>query len=201
MNLHCHSCSVSTKWNPYFSSRSVLGTQFAPKSQNSSKILFSDKFLKNCTRKSTGHAVIATMAALSSNSKDINRDFGENNDGNLNGNTAKGSGTTARGRRLLKVREDKRKREYDKLHNYPAWAKFVLLFPNVDFVWVVLFCLRNRFECGIFVCRVLEDACKNDSELRAVLGDSIGNPELMRKKVSFVLLKASVNVTLLCFFC
>ena len=33
------------------------------------------------------------------------------------------SGTTARGRRLLKVREDKRKREYDRLHNYPAWAK------------------------------------------------------------------------------
>lgn len=35
----------------------------------------------------------------------------------------KGSGTTARGRRLLKVREVKRKREYDRLHNYPAWAK------------------------------------------------------------------------------
>ncbi|XP_075504917.1 uncharacterized protein LOC142542261 isoform X2 [Primulina tabacum] len=66
---------------------------------------------------------------------------------------AKGSGTSARGRRLLKVREEKRKREYDRLHNYPAWTK------------------------------VLEDACKNDSELRAVLGDSIGNPELMRKRV------------------
>ncbi|KAK1379302.1 Alpha-galactosidase-like [Heracleum sosnowskyi] len=68
-------------------------------------------------------------------------------------NDAKGSGTTARGRRLLKVREEKRKREYDRVHNYPAWAK------------------------------VLEDACKTDSELRAVLGDSIGNPELMRKRV------------------
>ncbi|KAF8407399.1 hypothetical protein HHK36_006530 [Tetracentron sinense] len=65
----------------------------------------------------------------------------------------KGSGTTARGRRLLKVREEKRKREYDRLHNYPSWAK------------------------------VLEDACKDDAELRAVLGDSIGNPDLMRKKV------------------
>ncbi|PKI60134.1 hypothetical protein CRG98_019478, partial [Punica granatum] len=65
----------------------------------------------------------------------------------------RGSGTTARGRRLLKVREEKRKREYDRLHNYPAWAK------------------------------VLEDACKDDAELRAVLGDSIGNPELMRKRV------------------
>ncbi|XP_068647027.1 uncharacterized protein [Aristolochia californica] len=66
---------------------------------------------------------------------------------------AKGSGTTARGRRLLKVREEKRKREYDRKHNYPAWAK------------------------------VLEDACKDDVELRAVLGDSIGNPELMKKRV------------------
>ena len=35
-----------------------------------------------------------------------------------------------------------------------------------------------------FKCRVLESACKDDEELRAVLGDSIGNPELMRKKVS-----------------
>ncbi|GMH10880.1 hypothetical protein Nepgr_012721 [Nepenthes gracilis] len=66
---------------------------------------------------------------------------------------AKGSGTKARGRRLLKLKEEKRKREYDRLHNYPAWAK------------------------------VLEEACKNDAELRAVIGDSVGNPELMRKKV------------------
>ncbi|CAN6456691.1 unnamed protein product [Victoria cruziana] len=66
---------------------------------------------------------------------------------------AKSSGTSARGRRLLKVREERRKREYDRIHNYPTWAK------------------------------VLEGACKNDAELRAVLGDSIGNPELMRKKV------------------
>ncbi|XP_052207098.1 uncharacterized protein LOC127811364 isoform X2 [Diospyros lotus] len=71
----------------------------------------------------------------------------------LNGKVAKGSGTSARGRRLLKIREEKRKREYERLHNYPAWAK------------------------------VLEGACKNDTELRAVLGDSIGNPELMRKRV------------------
>ncbi|PON68132.1 hypothetical protein PanWU01x14_096920 [Parasponia andersonii] len=71
-----------------------------------------------------------------------------------NGPTAaKGSGTTARGRRLLRIREEKRKREYDRLHNYPSWAK------------------------------VLQDACKNDEELRAVLGDSIGNPKLMRKRV------------------
>ncbi|KDP40456.1 hypothetical protein JCGZ_24455 [Jatropha curcas] len=68
-------------------------------------------------------------------------------------NSAVISGTTARGRRLARIREEKRKRELDRLHNYPSWAK------------------------------VLEDACKNDEELRAVLGDSIGNPELMRKRV------------------
>uniref|UniRef100_A0A7C9CI06 DNA-directed RNA polymerase n=1 Tax=Opuntia streptacantha TaxID=393608 RepID=A0A7C9CI06_OPUST len=67
---------------------------------------------------------------------------------------AKSSGTSARGRRLLKLREEKHRREHERLNNYPAWAK------------------------------VLEDACKNDSELRAVLGDSIGNPEEMRKRVA-----------------
>lgn len=41
---------------------------------------------------------------------------------------AKGSGTTARGRRLLKVRDEKRKREYDRLHSYPTWAKSVFLY-------------------------------------------------------------------------
>ncbi|XP_021592367.1 uncharacterized protein LOC110600006 isoform X2 [Manihot esculenta] len=78
------------------------------------------------------------------------------NDETLNSGKNNGavvSGTTARGRRLLKIREEKRKREIDRLNNYPSWAK------------------------------VLEDACKNDEELRAVLGDSIGNPELMRKRV------------------
>ncbi|WCJ38945.1 hypothetical protein M5689_019974 [Euphorbia peplus] len=63
------------------------------------------------------------------------------------------SGTTARGRRLLKLREEKRLREHDRLHNYPSWAK------------------------------VLEDACRTDEELRAVLGDSIGDPQLMKKKI------------------
>ncbi|KAK7860921.1 alpha-galactosidase 1 [Quercus suber] len=63
------------------------------------------------------------------------------------------TGSSARGRRLLKIREEKRKRQLDNLHNYPAWAK------------------------------VLEDACKHDHELRAILADSIGNPDLMRKRV------------------
>ncbi|KAH0895539.1 hypothetical protein HID58_045107, partial [Brassica napus] len=46
----------------------------------------------------------------------------------------KGSGTTARGRRLLKVREEKRKRDYDRLHGYPSWAKYFLLFALQVFV-------------------------------------------------------------------
>lgn len=49
----------------------------------------------------------------------------------------KGSGTTARGRRLLKLREEKRKREYDRLHNYPAWAKCLsILFYSNFFFWL-----------------------------------------------------------------
>ena len=45
--------------------------------------------------------------------------------------------------------------------------------------------MRKCEPFGEFVWnRVLESACKDDEELRAVLGDSIGNPELMRKKVT-----------------
>ncbi|KAL0784133.1 hypothetical protein Bca101_000378 [Brassica carinata] len=91
---------------------------------------------------------LPSLVAVSSNSDNV---AGENGGGMSE--AKKGSGTTARGRRLLKVREEKRKRDYDRLHDYPSWAK------------------------------VLESACKDDEELRAVLGDSIGNPELMRKKV------------------
>ncbi|KAK9748689.1 hypothetical protein RND81_02G073800 [Saponaria officinalis] len=68
------------------------------------------------------------------------------------GGDAKGTGTTARGRRLVKLREEKHRRQQQR-NKYPSWAK------------------------------VLEDACKNDAELKAVLGDSIGDPELMRKRV------------------
>jgi hypothetical protein len=30
---------------------------------------------------------------------------------------------------------------------------------------------------------VLENACRDDEEMRAILGDSIGNPELMKQRV------------------
>ncbi|KAH7690003.1 hypothetical protein IHE45_02G018600 [Dioscorea alata] len=91
-----------------------------------------------------------SIAAMTSESNEGTSTAAE---GDVYSREAKGSGTTARGRRLLRVREEKRKREYDRIHNYPAWAK------------------------------VLENACKDDEELRAVLGDSIGNPELMRKRI------------------
>ncbi|XP_004489184.1 uncharacterized protein [Cicer arietinum] len=102
--------------------------------------------LKSSLRLSSSSSSSSTVFCLSSKSKD---------DDEIDKSEApiKGSGTTARGRRLLRIRQDKLQREYDRLHNYPAWAK------------------------------VLEDACKNDTELRAVLGDSIGNPELMRNRV------------------
>ena len=46
------------------------------------------------------------------------------------GNDAAASGTTARERRLAKVREDRRRREYDREHTYPGWARSVgRLFP------------------------------------------------------------------------
>ncbi|GJM87499.1 hypothetical protein PR202_ga03459 [Eleusine coracana subsp. coracana] len=69
-------------------------------------------------------------------------------------NAATASRTTARERRLVNVREERRRREYDREHTYPGWAK------------------------------VLENACKDDEELRAILGDSIGNPDLMKQRVS-----------------
>ncbi|KAM0916398.1 hypothetical protein ACQ4PT_010211 [Festuca glaucescens] len=69
------------------------------------------------------------------------------------GGDAAASGTTARERRLAKVREGRRRREYDRQHTYPGWA------------------------------RVLENACRDDEEMRAILGDSIGNPELMKQRI------------------
>ncbi|CAL5417006.1 unnamed protein product [Camellia sinensis] len=139
LRLH-HSETSSTPWKPLFSSNPPL---------SSAQILAFPSSVYKPSFSSTHHLLISASATKShSNDK-----FGEEDDGNSNEIAAKGSGTTARGRRLLRIREEKRKREFDRLHNYPAWAK------------------------------VLEDACKNDEELRSVLGDSIGNPELMKQRV------------------
>ncbi|XP_039039840.1 uncharacterized protein LOC120177920 isoform X1 [Hibiscus syriacus] len=47
----------------------------------------------------------------------------------------------------------------------------------------LLYTCTMRSSCSTYCNRVLEDACKDDEELRAVLGDSIGDPEQMRKRV------------------
>ncbi|GMP78554.1 hypothetical protein CsSME_00034462 [Camellia sinensis var. sinensis] len=139
LRLH-HSQTSSTPWKPLFSSNPPL---------SSAQILAFPSSIYKPSFSSTHHLLISASATKShSNDK-----FGEEDNGNSNEIATKGSGTTARGRRLLRIREEKRKREFDRLHNYPAWAK------------------------------VLEDACKNDEELRSVLGDSIGNPELMKQRV------------------
>ncbi|GFY81396.1 structural maintenance of chromosomes-like protein, putative [Actinidia rufa] len=146
-HLHlCHFHTSSLPWKPFvYSSPSLLGFPSTKKIS-----LFGESTVISLT---FAQHIPISAAATAPHSNDTNDNFMEDG-GILDGNTAKGSGTTARGRRLLKVREEKRKREYDRLHKYPAWAK------------------------------VLENACQNDEELRAILGDSIGNPELMRKKES-----------------
>lgn len=72
--------------------------------------------LKSSLRLSSSSSSSSTVFCLSSKSKD---------DDEIDKSEApiKGSGTTARGRRLLRIRQDKLQREYDRLHNYPAWAK------------------------------------------------------------------------------
>lgn len=46
---------------------------------------------------------------------------------------AESSGMGARERRLLKVREAKRQREYERNHTYPQWAKSVFLLSFYPF--------------------------------------------------------------------
>jgi len=53
---------------------------------------------------------------------------------------AKSSGTSARGRRLLKLREEKHRREHERLNNYPAWAKYSSFYsPFLGSSWFFLF--------------------------------------------------------------
>ncbi|XP_043696896.1 uncharacterized protein LOC122647604 [Telopea speciosissima] len=154
-------------WNQFFSP-SPPYSSFSVLSSSAS-LLFSVVVFPNTKKQkppnpffSTGPSAIRAMVRDDSEGESVN---GSSTNGTINTNdnnsyasgmtmTAKGSGTTARGRRLLKLREEKRKREYNRLHNYPTWAK------------------------------ILETACREDEELRVVLGDSIGNPELMRKRVA-----------------
>ncbi|XP_057813037.1 uncharacterized protein LOC131027081 isoform X2 [Cryptomeria japonica] len=66
------------------------------------------------------------------------------------------SRTKARERRMEKLKEERKRREFEKekkKNEYPQWAK------------------------------ILEDGCKHDAELNEIIGDAIGNPELMRERI------------------
>ncbi|KAF7112763.1 hypothetical protein RHSIM_RhsimUnG0195900 [Rhododendron simsii] len=141
-----HSHTSSMLWKPFVSSPLPVSATKLIVSASCTKMSFSSESM--AINMMSVKKIPISAAAISSNYNVTNDNFGEDTI-----DSAKGSGTSARGRRLLKVEEEKRKREYDRLHTYPAWAK------------------------------VLEDACKNDEELRHVLGDSLGNPELMRKRI------------------
>ncbi|KAL2485384.1 Protein of unknown function (DUF3531) [Abeliophyllum distichum] len=113
----------STFGKPTASPSSLFTAQFLAVPRNSGICVTNIKFSPR---------ILAPRAAL--DSKDFNTDVELGSDtsastsnssrgGILNGKAAKRSGTTARERRLLRVREEKRKRQYDHLRNYPAWAK------------------------------------------------------------------------------
>lgn len=135
MKVHYNHYSQTNSWSSSVSSCSILKARFVAMPQNNSGMLLRcDCLVKNSMRTRQRATLVAASMA---NSKDICKVVGEHSDDSLatsnsssssvilDGKSAKGSGTTARGRRLLKVREEKRKREYDHLHNYPAWAKWV----------------------------------------------------------------------------
>lgn len=117
---HMSGAFTLTQWKPYMPTSPSPAVQFALMPHKEKTILNTE-----CT-KSPRPMVVPITAASSSVSNDNNgvEDIDISSGSQvLNGKAAKGSGTTARGRRLLKVREEKRKREYDKIHNYPPWAK------------------------------------------------------------------------------
>ncbi|KAJ4974605.1 hypothetical protein NE237_007779 [Protea cynaroides] len=164
--MKCYYDVKKPPWNPFLSCSSSVPS--SPKSLLCSVVVFPDtkkqkppNILLSTFDDTPYPSAIRAMVRDDLGGESVNG-ASTNSTTNTNNNSkntsgmamaAKGSGTTARGRRLLRLREEKRKREYDRLHNYPTWAK------------------------------ILENACRDDEELRAVLGDSIGNPELMRKKV------------------
>ncbi|GKE37577.1 hypothetical protein Tco_1460982 [Tanacetum coccineum] len=68
---------------------------------------------------------------------------GDDGDDDVSSSGSRGSGTTARGRRLLKVREEKRKREFDRLNNYPSWAKYLFIIHFISFHFYYSVVLAN----------------------------------------------------------
>ncbi|KAK8963508.1 hypothetical protein KSP40_PGU004958 [Platanthera guangdongensis] len=83
------------------------------------------------------------------------------------------SGTSVRERRLLRVLEEKRKREFDRIHNYPAWAKFVslsfLLMPGSKYLSCR--CASNTFTAIVtpLLNRLSEESIKALRDARLLL--------------------------------
>ena len=71
---------------------------------------------------------------------------------------AAASGTTARERRLAKVREERRRREYDRQHTYPGWARSVGRLPDtfgfrrIEWMNPLLSWLAHWCFCGDVGC-------------------------------------------------
>lgn len=111
-----HSHTSSMLWKPFVSSPLPLSATTLIMSASCTKISFSSESM--AINMMSVKKIPISAAATSSNYNVTNDNFGEDTI-----DSAKGSGTSARGRRLLKVEEERRKREYDRLHTYPAWAK------------------------------------------------------------------------------
>lgn len=149
LHHHHHRYAASKPWKPNVFSCPPLAAQFVPCKQNKNGHgdwvgIDTDSprhMLVPMASSSLSNDDIDICASTSSTSQILDRE------------AAKGSGTTARGRRLLKIREEKRKREYDRLHNYPAWAKSfpfsLFLIPSLVLSKVMgvacKFCLSSNF--------------------------------------------------------
>ncbi|KAJ7538427.1 hypothetical protein O6H91_11G047400 [Diphasiastrum complanatum] len=84
--------------------------------------------------------------------------------GDVRQRVVKGATLGARARRLERVRHEKIRRQEQEKQTYPEWAL------------------------------ILEKSCKDDAELREILGDSIGNPEAMQKRLQERVLRKGRDV-------
>lgn len=73
----------------------------------------------------------------------------------------------------------KKKKKINSLHDSFPHLK------DLNYRLIIFKMVHQYYLVTVFssVLRILENACKDDAELRALLGDSIGSPELMRKRV------------------
>lgn len=113
------------------------------------------RLLRTC-----GRPMVVSLSKSKSNDDDIiiSDDDKEDNSNSGGGSIkvkVKGSGTTARGRRLLRIREEKQQREYDRLHNYPAWAKSSLFLP-FTLLFMIYLCRRNKQTHALLACALAE---------------------------------------------